>query len=269
MTERFEKTLQAAGVGSEEALREFYQLFFEQEFFVPRRNQEKPLSDAPKYPNPLLDILGVQADERVIVPFFTRAELVKEWSGVELNARKMNGAALVELMPEEWWLSLNPGSEEGKDFSPWEIARLQEGEKAIPEIVEDHLSEQTSDTVSLHPVPKGELVTQKRALLELGESTESVQSVWLVAEGDQQQTEQSFDSFIIGFQIEKEDSELKEELRAAAKSLFIGHNSVKIFCSSKDSQSLELSLLKHMPPLYERPERPILKRLASLFRLNR
>src|SRR5262245_14534021 len=104
-----------ASDGDENAARSFYSLYLTHNFIVPERYQDYQLNHVPSYPNDFVNVLGVQSDSRVIVPAFTDLALLKDWCHQELRYKELTGSKLLELMPADWWICINPGDEVEKE----------------------------------------------------------------------------------------------------------------------------------------------------------
>ncbi len=131
--------MEEATKGNRESLESFYKLFLTSQFLVPLREQTAPLSHQPKYPNDFFQLLGIKGGDKSWLPIFTGPTALNEWMGQELAFNTLTGAEILEKVPADWWIALNPSSETSKEFSPWEIQALRGGEDGIKDAVEDQL----------------------------------------------------------------------------------------------------------------------------------
>lgn len=123
-------------------LSDFYQLFLDSNFIVPRRDQEVDLSAGTVYDNEFSDLLGVNTNEAIYLPAFTSNEALSEWYRGSLKTVSIKGSDLLKRISSHWWLTINPGSEWGKEFSPWEIEKLSSNHSEdLEELIEEQLSE--------------------------------------------------------------------------------------------------------------------------------
>ena len=86
---------------------------------MPEREQTHPFEGDTTYPSPFIDVLGITIGEDTYVPAFSSEAEMLEWSPDVLQTHTLTGEELCKRMPEDWWITLNPGSELGKEFSPW------------------------------------------------------------------------------------------------------------------------------------------------------
>lgn len=147
-----EESLERALGGDSQAGAIFFKAFLAGPLFVPERFQSAQLTHSPKYPNEFFGLLGVQGSDQVFIPAFSRPEYIEEWCGSKLSYQEMTGAALVERVPQDWWISINPGLDVEKELSPWEIEQLKYGEEAIDQIVQENFSSSESKLVRIEPI---------------------------------------------------------------------------------------------------------------------
>ena len=177
-----ERALEEALDGETRAQRGFFELLLGSSVVVPERNQPRPLSDAPQYPNDLLNILGVQHVDRVVVPVFTEADIIERWCGNQLRYRRLRFGDVLATIPDDWWICVNPGGDVEKELSPWELGVLRGGVEGIDEILEDLTADILDPTVRIRAPKEGEYVELKRLLVEFGERTAEVARIFLLRE---------------------------------------------------------------------------------------
>ena len=222
------------------------------------------MSNAPSYPDPFFNILGIQDQERVISVGFTQSQYVQEWSGQELSYREIHVKKLLELLPHDWWFSLNPGCEFGKDFSPWELAELQKGGvEAIPSVLHENFHEEFVTPIQVEPLKDGEHNSLQQALIEHLPLLPGVQRLFLVKEiginidGEPQET------LLLGIQCHSsERKQAHAELRSIAERELIGGIPLKVFAEESIS-SLALSIFSKYKPFYEKKSQSFLARFFS------
>lgn len=181
--------MQLACSGDRQAVGDFFRVFLETPLFAPRRRQNFPLTDSPVYPAEIFDFMGIRASQAVYLPVFTRAPYIKDWSGVDFIYRTTSGKHLINVLPEQWRIVLNPGQEFEKEFSEWEVEQLRSGVEAITEIVDEMFSvEDSGDGLDVLPVDREEYVELIRVLCELGKTSEEICEIFLHLEScDEQQ----------------------------------------------------------------------------------
>ena len=145
---RIEAALKAASVGSIEILKDFYKLVLNSILYVPavETKHAKKMLEIGQDNFENLGLVVVDVDGKKVLPCFTRIELLKAWTDREEPlAIKKQFVTLLTLCNEEVWLHLNPGDEWGKEFSPWEISLLRQGEDSIADIIQELKEEENSE----------------------------------------------------------------------------------------------------------------------------
>lgn len=244
--------------GDREAAEKFFTLLFNTHLAVPARKQAHPLSDSPIYPNELIDILGVQAGERVIVPVFSRDDLIQEWCGTTLKSRSMSLVDILRILPEEWWLILNPGQEVEKEFSPWELAHLRNGSEGVPALLHD--LEQINDerSAQVFPLEKDEYLPLKAAIVEFGKSHPDITSIFaLKEERNEPDSDHSGDaSRVVLLALEGTMSpalgeSYREELASLAAKAMIGEIPVRVVPPTSAGNAFLHGVFRHYEPTYQ------------------
>ncbi|MGI6524738.1 MAG: SseB family protein [Bdellovibrionota bacterium] len=305
-TTQLEGAMDAASLGSMEAAANFYSILINTFVYVPHRFQEQPLSDSPTYPNPFLNILGVQDKERVVVPVFSNSEYIEEWCGMPLSFDKVRGAVLLGRMPKDWWIAVNSGQNVEKELSPWEIDILRGGASGIPAIIEELEASIAQMPLTITPLPKNSEQSLKECLEKLAKQNASIKRLFLGVEDvaqtkpselplplqkeDEETTAEttphpttqntaahskddilSAERVLIGVETDNLDSKarttLREEIINHTAPLFIGRELPKIFISNSDSEISLLGMFQHIEPCYEKtPEKCWIKNLFSKFK---
>ncbi|MEZ4753705.1 MAG: SseB family protein [Bdellovibrionota bacterium] len=168
--------------GSESAAEEFFILFLNSRLIVPSRYQKLPLSNAPEYPNDFTTALGVKELESTFIPVFIHQEQIFEWCGQELESREIDSKSLLQLVPEGWWIVLNPGSEFEKEFSPWEIEKLKLGEGSIPEILADIFEANKDSGIEIESTDSTEFLELKNKLSEIAKRNPEIKKIGCIYE---------------------------------------------------------------------------------------
>jgi len=131
--------LELANNGNSTAAAELLELLLESKVLVPVDPRKARLQPddaiAGSGEKKVNTFITVQVDGREVLPIFTTVEFLYEWAEQEAPLVEQDFKSLLWLTGEELWLHLNPAQEFGKEFSPWEIERLRQGQDAIAEIV--------------------------------------------------------------------------------------------------------------------------------------
>ncbi|MBX7144888.1 MAG: hypothetical protein K1X79_10590 [Oligoflexia bacterium] len=179
----FDQTLLQAADGGPAALERFFIEFLSHKFTVPLRHQKEQLSYTPSYPNDLVSVLGVQDKERVIVPSFSQPQFLDEWIGIALESRSYTGEALLKLIPDGWWLCINPGQEIEKELSPWEISRLKAGILNDPDTMAELVAEQAevfkAEQTNFRELAQQELSELRAKLMQTAKTEAKIESLTL------------------------------------------------------------------------------------------
>ena len=245
-----------ASYGSIPAAESFYKLFLSTTVYVPARQQPHPLSDAPQYPNDFVTVLGVQDKERVVTPVFSHQGFITAWSGLDLAAKQMTGGELLKILPEGWWLVMNPGQPVEKELSPWELEQLREGPAGIPAVLEELESDR--EVLSLRALREEEYAALKNALRERAARLQGVQRVYLALEESAHEGGGLESRLLIGAQLDtaiNADSALRQQIRQALRDAAGPHLigdaiPLKVFVG-KSGETGMLGIFQQIPPLYE------------------
>lgn len=270
----FELLLTNAAEGRAQDLEIFFRTFLSAQFHVPLRQQAAPLSHSPKYPNELVSVLGVLDGERTIVPVFSKEEFVAEWLGQELDCHSHSGAALLKLIPEGWWVCINPGQEVEKELSPWEIKKLRTGippgSDDLAELIAEQSADSSIDAARFRELSADELLALRNILSEAAEREATIESLTLTCSEEDFQ-EKTENIYHLGITLRPTDEEpalrIKEAFAQLCAQHMIGSERVKvIILPAKTSQTIHHG---GIAPFYLRREPSLLQRLGlAILRLK-
>lgn len=239
--------------GDSRAARTFFECLLGARFFVPERHQDRPLSDAPPYPNDFLNILGIKAPGRVIVPIFTRSELIESWCGVTLRFRTIGFAELMAIVPDDWWVCLNPGAEVEKELSPWELGLLKGGPQVIDELVSEFESENVAPTVQIRAPNDTEYGELRRGLLEYAATEPEVAKIFILREEGGEHREPIV---LVGVECFSSDrrtlDRVKELVEAEVARGLIGSDPARVMVGGKETNNFALTLFSKAEPIFTR-----------------
>ena len=139
-TKNILRLMEEACSGRKEALESFYKTFLESDVYIIERASQGASPREPKYPNEFFRHLGIRGGDKTWLPIFTSEEALAEWSTQPLNSTVIKGAEVLNIIPADWWLVLNPGTEVSKEFSPWEVNTLKSGPDGIAAAAEDQMA---------------------------------------------------------------------------------------------------------------------------------
>lgn len=243
--------------GKNAALAPFFESFLDSWVIVPERHQQVVAKIEPRYPSDFCNLLGVVDEERVVVPVFTDNALMDEWAGRELKARRYIGAELLKIVPDGWWCCLNPGQECCKEFSPWEIGELRHGKSAIPAVIEEYLSGEAIEPLTLGAVEENEYRELFAALSRTAkESLPTVLSMHLVRETGVDDSGASCSRLLLGATVVRGAMEsadvVRGRLEAVAGLHTIGADEIYVFVGESGADKVMAGLFKDFAPFYSR-----------------
>lgn len=247
--------MRAALQGDRGATRDFFQAFLVTPCFVPRRHQLHPLSDSPPYPDEFLDILGVSDNERVIVPVFSSPDFISEWSGASFEYRSMSGLELLKLVPDMWWIVLNPGQEIDKEFSPWEIAELRSGSAGIEEVLNELLDDDSIEPLTVKQLEEGEFSGLRLVLQETAATFPDVTQIRILKEERRASGEQQGGCATLLVSVDTcaasdELGKIRETFQRAIDVCQIGAEPCRLFVSGRNDSSPLAGLFRSARPVY-------------------
>lgn len=287
--EKIGKALKLAALGYSDAARTFFESFFSYRFIIAQRYQPHPLTFCPQYPNDFINILAVADGDRVIVPVFLSADDLYEWSDQLPNIEEIEGRKLIERMPEQWWICLNPGQELEKEFSPWEINQLKAGPAAIDAIIEEIYPSIIGQPIEISPLQTGEFQDLLAALCAEAPKHPSLKRIYAARETYSGIEDNQQSSVVVGLEIDSNIGAELEQIKRVFENLVdraqIGDEHVRVLAGStaRDipnqssagliSSSLEgnlvLGIFKGCRPIYDcsgDTSAPAGKSLAQLLR---
>jgi hypothetical protein len=251
-----DELLSAAIDGGREAVERFYTRLLDARVVVPRRFQALPLSDSPEYPHELFDLLGVKDRERVCIPIFTTAESVPAWSGTEFLLREISLTELLGLVPDGWWIVLNPGSEVEKEFSPWELEQLRAGQESVPLLVEEALADEAEHGLSFCEI-EPEFVGLGGVLADFAQSRSEIESVYLL-QRQREATDAGLPALVVGVRTYGISVDAQEQLRsdmvAVAEKALIGAATVQVVLGGALGGSMLDEVFGRFSPCFSRKE---------------
>jgi hypothetical protein len=268
--EALEESLEEASRGRADAIEAFFAALLAGPLYIPRRYQTYPMSDSPQYPNDFVDVLGIQDDDRVVVPAFSSPAGIESWCGNMLAFRSLNGKEAAEATPEEWWLVINPGSDVEKELSPWEITRLKDGEAALPELLAEALADREVNPMHVRPCKEGEFSELLTALKAYVEGDERILSVYTLVEEPEAATAESISTLLMGVVVKSDVpggdfASVQDEIEAPIAPYLIGGQSKKIFLGYDVTSSVMLGVFKGNVPFFTREKKKGLSFLKKLF----
>ena len=256
--------------GDPEILTGFFKGLLRSSIYVVRRQQHLPLSDAPEYPNPLFDVLGVQGVSKVVIPVFLHKDRIREWSATDLQNREMNFKDLLEIVPDGWWLVINPGWEVEKELSPWELSQLKLGDEALKELVDDNLPDDTDKGVFLEAVDPQEFKGLIQELVQYSEQCSQIEKIAIYRErvstegyapvkedADIGVTRDSIEgqgSLMVAVRLvnQSDAARIRDELFAIAQKAMIGSLAIKVLTDSRMVSSLAGEMAEGFGVIYKR-----------------
>lgn len=265
--EKLEQLMELAVSGDKDAAQVFLDLFLAGPLFVPERHQPSPIAGAPKYPNDFAWLLGVQDGDRVIVPVFTDAQLIEEWAAAPLTFRTVPGKAILDAMPEEWWLWLNPGSDVEKEFSPWEIGELKLGPSSFATVLAEIFPEEIVEPLTLTQVDTNSYLELKRALIEFAEQDPRIVKLFILQEEGKDFEGELRTQLLVGVEAgvksSNEVDQLRDAIDAHAAPTQIGGETLKILVGKDVTDGLYLSIFKDSQPFFTRKPKSLGSKIAS------
>lgn len=248
--------IQRAAEGDSGAARDFYVKFLREELFVPNRYQDAPLTDSPQYPSELTSLLGVQDGARVVIPVFSRSDGIYDWCAQKLSFRSVRGSDLLKLVPEGWWIVVNPSDEYEKELSPWEIAELTQGEGAIEEIVSELFAEVSEGApLELSAIEESEFQRLFGSLRDFAQSDARV--LELKAARQESSEDEGLPAVIIVAAQVKVSSfdelrSLHRSLLSVAETAMIGGLAVRVFAGGEGFGEILPEILRDFPSFFAR-----------------
>ena len=238
------------------ALKIFFEQLLSSEWIVPDRVQQQPLRPEVTYPSPLVSVLGVQSRDKIFVPVFSSTECLEEWFGGPALARTLKGSQILQMVPESWWVTINPGQELWMELSAWEVQELKLGVEAIPSVVTEHLSEDARP-VQLIPLQLDEKLDLRRALSELCGEMSEIQKAFVAYEEFEIASGGTTRDLIVGLQVAphatRDFERVSQRIHQVLDPLQIGAEPIKVFYGGSVDGTLALDKFRGLEPVYSRP----------------
>lgn len=252
--------LQRAAEGDESAASLFFALFPQVIWHAPGRgNLEEP--GGVEYPNDFYGFLAVKTAECTIIPVFSELRFAEEWAGRPLQCREVTGRHLLETLPEEWWIGVNPGQEIEKELSPWEITLIKkEHPEAIKELVRElfeiplvrEISTKTPD-----PLEYPQLVSE---LTSFAQEQPAILELFLLERMAEDIDENQIQEILLGVSLDdtvlidqgKTVLDMHSAITSVAEIAQIGATRIKVFAGVWGTTSIALLSFVECPPFYQR-----------------
>jgi len=252
-----EELLALAASGDRASARAFFEKFLTFEFYVPCRFQQAALTDSPQYPNDFFNMLGIKRSDAVIIPIFTQADHILNWSGQSFSFKTYSGRKITELIPEGWYVWVNAGQEVEKELTAWEIEQLK------IEAYEDLVEENFANLEELSPIQISKLGQNDYAELLLLLKKEagldkSIKALYLLKEESLDSEGEKVERLLFGIESKHSsyNQALREKYANIARKNLIGDILVKVLVSSADDSSanneLFYGLFKHYQAFYKK-----------------
>lgn len=265
-----EMWIKESSAGSAEALTRFYETLLESEVIVPDRSNMDALTgsvgaDFPRASIPWFAVKGkveegqpgADSTERNIIPIFCSATGMELWCSRQLNHSVVFFKSLLQSVPNDWWLCLNPGSDLEKEFSPWEISLLKQGLDALPEIIADWQDQQENRSANVEPLSTDKYPLVIKCLKDFGNVEKRVRAISALLETSQTEDGESR-SILIGCEVssvsETELTELTDRLNSSLRLTTIGEDPFRVFTSSDEHPDPFFSIFNYIPAVFERED---------------
>ncbi len=256
-TSSLEILMRSALEGNVGPVEAFLRAFLDGTLYVPEREQAQKLSDSPRYPDPFLNILGIQDKERVVVPVFTRPQLILDWCGNELRYRTLRSIELLKILPEEWWLCINPAAEFEKELSPWEIEQLRSGERGIPAIAEEIVQQQTIEPLEIQPVRESEFPAVVSETRTFAAKEPAILRMFLVRHIGKDVDEQKLQKLFLGVELapcpQDRATSIQAEIQALVDRCQVGSDHIAVNASGSGTADLTFGFFANSSPYYIAP----------------
>lgn len=260
MSVSLEELLIHASEGDPSATEQFLRSFLESSVFVPDRYGNPDPANAAPYPSDLFSLLAIHEESRIIVPCFSSKERAGTWSAHVGSFSALSGQILLERMPDNWWLVLNPEAEASKEFSPWEIRKLKGGIAALPEVVADIAQGTRHSEIEVRPLESSEVPEIIKACIEYVARHTTILEVYSAMETSHTEEQESQSCILIGLLVSSGDGGTHaRELLSILEQKSIGDYPVRVI-GSPARDSVQFSVFAQSAPLWRRS--PWWKRLV-------
>ena len=245
--------LALASQGDRDAARRLFESFLRGPLVIPRRFQAHPMSDAPVYPTELFDILGINDGGRTIVPVFGNIEQLQSWSGSSLIYRTMSGADLISLLPEGWWVCINPGTGIEKDLSPWELHEISKGPAGIAAVLEELESDGLEPLRRIVPLTQQDIPSIAAALIDYAKRNRWIRSLKVARAEHGSEHEEGEQRLLLGVEASRPPSSAEQqEVSDLARAAAIGESPLRLIFAFPGGDPFESSQLAAVDPIYLR-----------------
>lgn len=264
--------IEQAFSGSLESAKNFFELLLESELTVIDRYTKGLATGKISYPSANFPYLAVYHEDKTILPVFSHKERVSAWSEQALQTFTTNFTALSSLIPDNWWIIINLGSDTEKELSPWEISKLRSGKAEIEEIIAEIFRDETGITTEVMELTADEFLEVKNALVEIAEADPRIAKINILKElikhssadfeiyeiEKKDVTERLIISVLvdIGSDINSEKiTEIEKEISSKIKEnisiKLIGNVDFEIAIEDLKTKSAKAALFEGVKPLYE------------------
>ncbi|MCB0338611.1 MAG: SseB family protein [Bdellovibrionales bacterium] len=252
-----EEALDKALDGDREATERVYLAFLNGPLYVPIRYQSIPFAPTAEYPNDLISIFAVRENDTTFVPVFSSPEQIEIWCERQLEFRCYTGADLCTIIPDGWWIALNPGADANKEISFWEIEQLRFGKDSIPTLLSEYNLELV-EQFSTEQIPLDQYPKLVKALSQEALNYPQIVRMHILREDAKNIDGEVVQSILVGIQVHCDEksllSSIEEKFSQIADRSQIGDHPVKVLLGNS-SESLSLGIFKRSRPFYTRPLR--------------
>ena len=197
--------LRAACEGERSDVITFLKAFKNAVIIVPEKEQSPSFNFLPPYPDRPLNILAVQDGNNIVVPVFSDPALVEKWSTHPLKVRSLRSLELIKLLPENWHIALNPSDEYRKDFSPWELNKLTEGDEEISEIATELESEHGVEPLEVRKLASTEFIEVKTALKQMHSANTDLRDIYFAIETGKTYEDSTIETLLVGLKLKHQN----------------------------------------------------------------
>ena len=260
-----EHLLDLADRGDRRAFKSFYSELLETKVYIPLSPKPHNEEDS-KFLKTNEQLVIVKHEGKTFVPVFSNFEYMVNWCGEEAPTAEKTFKSLIWLLGPNTYVYLNSGCEIGKEISPWEIEKLQEGEEVLDELVDEIFGEQVVE-IEVNQTT-GQFPELCKNLTVLFEAYEAVNEAFIIS------TRSSEDEPwrpLIGLKQNLEDQkakQLEEEIIEHAEKLMECTQAVEVVIDIEDSRNTHSSLFHDARPFYIKQKKLSKKSgfsLSSLF----
>jgi len=253
-----ERALHEAVDGDDAARRRFLEILLNSSVVAAERRQAGQLSHQPRYPQTPFNFLAIQSEDRVYIPIFSSESRLREWFDRDLNLRSTPFPVLLDSIPDDWWLYLNPDAPAQKEFSPWELALLKKGGPGIAEVIQELNNSDDIPPLNLQALADDQALELRTELTVFFNTHDDVTKIFMLKEPG------PLGRIVIGLELKGDRALIKtrrEEAAHKANKIQIGQDPVMVIAGMAGSS--ELSLFRFAKPFLERRGASWLARLAA------